>query len=95
MERRATHKRNKYDPHAEATGSTFVPLVMDAFGSMHKDFADTLDRSAEEAGLAALAPAPGLSVMTPDDSTQWQMDNARIVLEWQRMCRMRMYHVRQ
>ena len=97
MERRATHKRNKYDPHAEATGSTFVPLVMDAFGSMHKDFADTLDRIAEEAGLAAFAPAPGL--MTPDDflcalSTQWQMDNALIVLEWQRMCRMRMYHVR-
>ena len=98
MERRATHKRNKYDPHAEATGSTFVPLVMDAFGSMHKDFADTLDRIAEEAGLAAFALAPGL--MTPDDflcalSTQWQMDNALIVLEWQRMCRMRMYHVRQ
>ena len=98
MERRATHKRNKYDPHAEATGSTFVPLVMDAFGSMHKDFADTLDRIAEEAGLAAFAPAPGL--MTPDDflcalSTQWQMDNARIVLEWQRMCRMRTHHVRE
>ena len=38
--------------------------------------------------------------MTPDDflcalSTQWQMDNARIVLEWQRMCRMRTHHVRE
>ena len=98
MERRATHKCTHYNPHAEATGSTFAPLVMDAFGSMHKTFGEVLDRIAEEAGLAAFAPAPGL--MTPDDflcalSTQWQMDNARIVLEWQRMCRMRTHHVRE
>ena len=38
--------------------------------------------------------------MIPDDFfcalfTEWQMDNARIVLEWQRMCRMRTYHVRE
>ena len=96
MQHRATDKHNKYDAHAEATGCTFSPLVMDAFGSMHKEFADVLDSIAEEAGLAAFAPAPGL--LSPDDflcalSAQWQKDNALIVLEWQRLCRKRMYHM--
>ena len=69
---------------------------MGAFGSMHKEFADVLDSIAEEAGLAAFAPAPGL--LSPDDflcalSAQWQMDNALIVLEWQRLCRKKMYYM--
>ena len=36
MQRRATEKHSKYDAHADATGPTFPPLVMDAVGSMHK-----------------------------------------------------------
>lgn len=96
LARRATEKHTKYDPHAAATGASFSPLIIDAFGSISTEFAEVLDRIAEEAGLAAFAPAPGL--LSPDDflcalSTQWQKDNALIVLEWQRLCRKRMYYM--
>ena len=98
MDRRATAKHSKYDPHASATDSSFYPLVVDSFGSMHEAFVKVLDLVDEEAGLAAFAPMPGR--MSRDDflavfASQWQRDNAYIVLQWQRMCRMHLYSSRQ
>jgi hypothetical protein len=98
MERRATAKHTKYDRQAAATDSTFYPLVVDCFGTMHEEFSNLLDLIEEEAGLAAFAPTPGR--MTREDfiavfASQWQRDNAYIVLQWQRMARMRMYTLRQ
>ena len=65
---------------------------------MHEEFSQLLDLVDEEAGLAAFAPTPGR--MTRDDflavfASQWQRDNAHIVLQWQRMCRMHLYSSRQ
>ena len=65
---------------------------------MHEEFVKLLDLIDEEAELAAFAPMPGR--MTRDDflavfASQWQRDNAYIVLQWQRMCRMHMYSSRQ
>jgi len=65
---------------------------------MHEEFSKLLDLIDEEAGLAAFAPTPGR--MTREDfiavfASQWQRDNAYIVLQWQRMARMRMYTLRQ
>jgi hypothetical protein len=98
MGRRATAKHSKYDAHASATDSSFYPLVVDCFGTMHEEFSQLLDLVDEEAGLAAFAPTPGR--MTRDDflavfASQWQRDNAHIVLQWQRMCRMHLYSSRQ
>ena len=95
MDYRATSKHTKYDGHAALTNSTFYPLVVDAFGCMHKEFTDLIDLVEAEAENSGFAPSP--SRMTLDTflaafSTQWQADNARIVAEWQRLCRQRVFH---
>ena len=61
---------------------------------MHKDFTTFLDRIEEEASLAPFLASPGR--LSREDflslfAAQWQSDNARIVLQWLRMCRKRMH----
>ena len=94
LDRRATSKHAKYDSHAAASDSSFFPLVVDSFGCLHKEFFKLLDLIDEEADLASFAPTPGR--MSRDAflavfSTQWQMDNAQIVLQWLRLCRSHLY----
>ena len=93
-ERRAAAKDAKYASHAESVGSSFSAFVVDSFGCMHKHFTKFLDRIEEEASLAPFLASPGR--LSRDDflslfAAQWQSDNARIVLQWLRMCRKRMH----
>ena len=93
-ERRAAAKDAKYASHAESVGSSFSAFVVDSFGCMHKHFTKFLDRIEEEASLAPFLASPGR--LSREDflslfAGQWQSDNARIVLQWLRMCRKRMH----
>ena len=95
MDYRATLKHAKYDAHASMTNSTFYPLVVDTFGCFHKEFISLIDLIESEAENAGFAPSA--SRMTRDFflatfSAQWQANNARIILEWQRLCRQRVFH---
>ena len=71
--------------------SKFVPLVVDSWGCMHDEFRDLLKFFQEESKRSCFAPASG-GLTLPDFlaafSAQWQLDNARIVFQWQRACRM-------
>ena len=88
---RAAAKHAKYDAHAAACDSRFVPLVVDCWGSVHDEFRDLLKTFLEESKRSCFAPASG-GLSLPDFlaafSSQWQLDNARIVFQWQRACRM-------
>jgi hypothetical protein len=93
--RRAQAKHSKYDPQATQAGSDFIPLVVDSFGSMHHEFTTLIDSIEKEADQAGFAPSP--SRMTRDAfismfACGWQADNGRIILEWQRLCRQRLFH---
>ena len=88
---RAATKHAKYDSHADARDCKFVPLVVDSWGCMHDEFRDLLKFFHEESKRSCFAPASG-GLTLPDFlaafSAQWQLDNARIVFQWQRACRM-------
>jgi hypothetical protein len=88
---RAAAKHAKYDAHAAACDSRFVPLVVDCWGSIHDEFRELLKTFLEESKRSCFAPASG-GLSLPDFlaafSSQWQLDNARIVFQWQRACRM-------
>ena len=91
MERRATMKHNKYDNHAKTIECKFLALVVDAFGSLHKEFHDLLLRIE---GHAQDACWTSPTRMTLDSfltrfAVEWQASNAAIVSQYTSMCILR------
>ena len=55
MERRACVKHMKYDADAKAVDGMFAALVVDSFGSLHKEFVSLIDEIENTATRAALS----------------------------------------
>ena len=92
---RARSKTAKYIAQAREAHSDFAPLVADVYGSMHEEFTSFIDSIEIEASQAGFAPSPSRMTRASfmaEFSTAWQADNGRIILEWQRLCRQRLFH---
>ena len=89
MKRRAAAKHDKYDSHASSCNSRFIPLVVDKFGTVQKDFVDLAQAIEDEAlhlGLCQASPTRiSVESFWESFSSQWQIDNARVVLQWLQM----------
>ena len=78
---REQHKLGKYQTYARTLCSSFVPFVLDCYGSLGpKGHQLLLDIVAEHLGLG-LPPQP-LSSFLSVVSVSWQKGNARILREW-------------
>ena len=92
MNQRAHDKGNKYRDHAARLNSRFVPLIVDAFGCMHKDFISLIAEVENEGNQLDFYPSTtrmSAPTFTSIFSTRWQADNARIVYQWLNLCRSR------
>ncbi|MEY3082615.1 MAG: hypothetical protein RJA94_2600, partial [Pseudomonadota bacterium] len=90
MERRACVKHMKYDADAKAVDGMFAALVVDSFGSLHKEFVSLIDEIEDTATRGLGRPLP--TRMTRATflalfGSQWQADNAAIIAQWLGLCR--------
>jgi hypothetical protein len=89
IERRGRAKHLKYDADAKAIDATFAALVVDAFGSLHEDFAKLVDEI-EETAMRGLGQPPLFRISRetffPLFSSEWQASNAAIIGQWLSLC---------
>ena len=91
MERRAARKHTKYDAHAATIGCRFKALVVDAFGSLQKEFCDLLaeiEAHAQDSGWTSPTRLT-LDSFLARFAVEWQASNAAIVTQYTSMCTLR------
>jgi len=87
---RERYKEGKYREHSTAAGCSFTPFVLDSYGCLGPAALHLLKDIQAETLTSLGHPAPFR--LTRSDflarlSSQWQLDNARIVVQWLTMMR--------
>ena len=90
MSDRATEKVDKYQDHADTLGASFAPLVLDVYGRLESQFLSFIERIEEEALAWGSASSPSRisrEAFLAELSSNWQRDNACIILQYISMIR--------
>ena len=91
IRQRESSKIGKYALHAKNANSSFVPFIIDCFGSLGKRAMQLIDEIAEESlALDLGSPPPDFFSKTAFLSAlsrSWQLGNANILREWSRRSR--------
>ena len=90
MSERERYKESKYRAHCVDLGSSFSPFVIDSYGCLGPAALQLLKDIQEESLTSFSPPAPyhlSRSAFLARLSSQWQLDNAKIAVQWLTMMR--------
>jgi len=90
LDARASAKVSKNGPYSHEQGCTFVPFILDQFGSLGPEALQLLKDIQAEALFCSGSPNPlrlTRSSFLHQLSCLWQFENARIVVQWLTMAR--------
>ena len=90
MTERESHKISKYGTHSQQGGRTFVPFVLDCYGCLAPAALQLLKDIRDETLASLGTPNPfrlTRASFLAELSRAWQLDNARIVVQWMTLVR--------
>ena len=95
MSERECYKEGKYRAHCVTLGCSFIPFVVDSYGCL-APAALRLVKEIQAESVASLGPQAPFHLTRSSFlarlSSQWQLDNAKIMVQWLTM--MRAAHLR-